>query len=302
MALPMLQSLDSGLQITWACDKASESLLKAIPQITNVLVVDHQKILRGSFLQKVAEVVRFWKMIFWEKYEKIILAHVDPRYRWLTALKKSQVLRSFSSISKIVPYRYMPYEYLRLSQGSLSYESQITFPNMRLPSCGVTKNYDVILAPGGNPALEPGKNLRSWPLDYYVKLSYLLLAQGKKISIVGSIHDQYAQKEFPPEIDFYLGSFSLPQLVDFYQKGKILVTHDSGPMHLGILSGISVLALFGPTIPAEKIPPYVHSIWGGEGLACRPCYDGKNYASCSNPLCMRAISPEKVLQKIGEIL
>lgn len=70
-------------------------------------------------------------------------------------------------------------------------------------------------------------------------------------------------------------------------------------MHLAIASGAKVLALFGPTIPSEKVPvdEKVRVLWGGEHLDCRPCYDGRNYADCDDNQCLKSITVERVLSE-----
>ncbi len=302
MALPLLSSLDREDKVIWVCDHAAVSLLRCVPQIDQIISLDHGKILRGSFLQKVTEVIYLWWKLMFHSLDKIILAHADARYQRLTWLKRAKYFLSLSAPFKIVPYRYMAYEYLRLAKGELSKEDRWIFPKMAFPSCKVNEKYDVILAPGGNPSIEPGKNLRAWPIENYSQLAKSLLLEGKKIAIVGSPLDQHLEKYFPSEVASYIGMFDLGQLVDFYRNSKVLVTHDSGPMHLGILAGISVIALFGPTVPMEKVPPYVSVIWGGENLPCRPCYDGKNYAPCKNPSCMKQITPERVYMEIRKII
>jgi heptosyltransferase-2 len=196
----------------------------------------------------------------------------------------------------------MAFEYLRLIQGTLKEKEELIFPQMNLPSCFIEQRYDLIIAPGGNIVKEPGKYLRSWPLKNYALLATRLVKEKKKVAIVGSESDKYIEKYFPSGVDSYVGKFDLGQLLDFYQKGSLLITHDSGPMHLGILAGIKVLALFGPTIPMEKVPSAAHVLWGGEKLSCRPCYDGKCYAKCNRPLCMEGIEIDQVYEKIMSLL
>jgi heptosyltransferase II len=43
-------------------------------------------------------------------------------------------------------------------------------------------------------------------------------------------------------------------------------------------------------------------LWGGEDLACRPCYDGREFAACADNRCMKGISPAQVLAAAEEIL
>ncbi|MCD6250038.1 MAG: glycosyltransferase family 9 protein, partial [candidate division Zixibacteria bacterium] len=100
-----------------------------------------------------------------------------------------------------------------------------------------------------------------------------------------------------------VGKTSLVELVALYRKCDAVITHDSGPMHLAGLAGAPLVALFGPTNPYEKVPRNgLHEIlWGGEDLACRPCYDGKGYDNCQDNLCMKQISVVEVFNAINSV-
>jgi heptosyltransferase-2 len=163
----------------------------------------------------------------------------------------------------------------------------------------------IALAPGGAKNLLRDDALRRWPLENYVLLAGRLIEEGFQVLITGSNTDSWVSESFKsaPVTDL-VGFTSITDLVAVYRQCHLVVTHDSGPLHLAIASGTSTLALFGPTIPMEKVPnnKKTRVLWGGENLACRPCYDGKNYADCKNNQCMKDLSVEKVHFEIGQIM
>ncbi len=75
-------------------------------------------------------------------------------------------------------------------------------------------------------------------------------------------------------------------------------------MHLAGLSRAAVVALFGPTDPGSFMPSRlgIAGIWGGEGFACRPCYDGRNFPPCENNGCMQQITVTMVLAQLDRLL
>lgn len=94
------------------------------------------------------------------------------------------------------------------------------------------------------------------------------------------------------------GETTLIELAYLYQKALLLVTTDSGPMHLAAAVGTPVVALFGPTDP-QRTGPY------GEGhtvirtdLPCSPCLRKE----CPTTKCMQDILPEQVLAVIEQKL
>jgi 3-deoxy-D-manno-octulosonic-acid transferase/heptosyltransferase-1 len=94
------------------------------------------------------------------------------------------------------------------------------------------------------------------------------------------------------------GETSLPALAALYKKALLVITTDSGPMHLAAAVGTPVIALFGPTDP-RRTGPYGagHTIIRTE-LPCSPCFLKK----CPTKKCMRDISPEQVMAVIEEKL
>ena len=78
------------------------------------------------------------------------------------------------------------------------------------------------------------------------------------------------------------------------RRAWVMVTVDSGPMHLGAALGTPVLALFGPTAPA-RTGPYGRGPCRvlQEALPCAPCLRRR----CRIPddrLCMRSLDPGRV--------
>ncbi len=94
------------------------------------------------------------------------------------------------------------------------------------------------------------------------------------------------------------GQTSLLDLAYLYKKAQMVITTDSGPMHLAAAVGTPVIALFGPTDPARTGPfGKKHTIITAR-IPCSPCFLKK----CSTRKCMRDISPDEVLTAIEEKL
>jgi heptosyltransferase-2 len=178
-----------------------------------------------------------------------------------------------------------------------------------LPPLNFEKKVDpkkIILAPGGNPSMQPGKSLRQWPLSYYVELAKKLLDKGYHVYIIGNKDDQYIEKAFKelPVIS-KVGKQTLGQCLELIASAYLVVTCDSGPMHLAILAKTLVFAIFGPTMPEEKLPlnqpefiQRIRYFVNRSQLTCSPCYDGKYYAACNNPICVKQIYPQFIYDQI----
>jgi heptosyltransferase-1 len=91
------------------------------------------------------------------------------------------------------------------------------------------------------------------------------------------------------------GATSLALLPALLASASLLVTNDSGPMHVAAAVGTRVVALFGPTSPL-RTGPYGdgHRVLANH-IPCSPCFSRR----CRNEMeleCLRGLSPETVAE------
>ena len=88
------------------------------------------------------------------------------------------------------------------------------------------------------------------------------------------------------------GDLTLQELAVFLHEAELLVTVDTGPLHMAQASGCPVLAIFGPTDPV---------VWGPRGKgsrviyhhkACSPCW-GKG--TCNQNACISDITAVEIM-------
>jgi lipopolysaccharide heptosyltransferase II len=99
-----------------------------------------------------------------------------------------------------------------------------------------------------------------------------------------------------PAIDL-AGATTVGLLPALLSKASLLITNDSGPMHVAAAVGTPVVALFGPT-SAVRTGPYGvgHGVLTGK-VPCSPCFS----RTCHNTLpleCLRLVSPQQVLSAV----
>ncbi len=93
-----------------------------------------------------------------------------------------------------------------------------------------------------------------------------------------------------------VGKTSFQDLTEIISGAAAVVTCDTGPMHLAVALDKEVITLIGPTNPMRTGPLRGRVI--RQDLACMPC----NRRQCENPICMRRITAEMVLDGLEEIL
>ena len=158
-----------------------------------------------------------------------------------------------------------------------------------------------ITCPGPRIALHPYAThpAKQWPYENWIKLCGLLDAEGMNWFVVGRSGKPLRDGH---ERDL-TNSTGLRETCGLLGRADLLVTGDSGPMHLACGVGTPVVALFGPTARAWGFYP------AGPGdtvlerhLPCRPC-SLHGAGRCAGQFeCMAGITPEMVLDAVRESL
>jgi heptosyltransferase-1 len=94
------------------------------------------------------------------------------------------------------------------------------------------------------------------------------------------------------------GRTTLRELASIYRRAALLVTTDSGPMHLAAAVNTPVVALFGPTDPVRTGPYGSGHRVIRKGLPCMPCFRKR----CETKRCMKEIGVEEVFADVKELL
>jgi heptosyltransferase-2 len=96
------------------------------------------------------------------------------------------------------------------------------------------------------------------------------------------------------------GKLTLNDLVYIISRLNLLLSNDSGPMHIAAAVKTPVVAIFGPEDPRLFGPyttPDLYRIVYKE-VDCRPC----RKKNCKKPICLDLITPEEVIEKCVEML
>jgi heptosyltransferase-2 len=97
-----------------------------------------------------------------------------------------------------------------------------------------------------------------------------------------------------------VGRTSVKTLAAVLQRCDLLLSADSGPMHLATAVGTPTLALFGSTDPAVTGPFDTRSEAIYKALPCAPC---GNHPTCDGRYdCLRAITPDEVARAARRLL
>ena len=170
-----------------------------------------------------------------------------------------------------------------------------------------------IVSPSADPlrvALCPGAEYgpaKRWPLERYRSVMEEI-SKGHNLTwvIVGTAKEadlgETLSNNFPGNVENLCGKTTLPELIAELKSCTLLLTNDTGTMHLADLLGVPVIAIFGSTEPTLTGPTGVtqppHRIIRRK-VECSPCYLRK----CPIDFrCMKEITVEMVAAAVTESL
>ncbi|MGJ3522819.1 glycosyltransferase family 9 protein [Nitratidesulfovibrio sp. D1] len=307
--LPALRERWPTAHITWLCGKGIAPLVECFEGVDEILTVDEKRLLTGTASARLPVLVSAILRLAGQRFDLCLVAHADWRYRLVPLAVRCRTVRALSGRNGPIPGRWHGDEYRRLALGEDgAFCASARLARLRADALNQKGIPDgepaqVLLVPGGARNVMRDDNQRRWPVKYYRALAETLLAQGMPVGLVGGSADLWTEKAF---IDLcvtsYIGKTGIVELLGLLSRARACVTHDTGPMHLAYLVGTPTVALFGPTLGVEKAPPFDHVRMLSATLPCAPCYDGRAYAPCPEPPCMRTLMPDTVLQTLHELL
>ncbi|HUJ76796.1 MAG TPA: lipopolysaccharide heptosyltransferase II, partial [bacterium] len=147
-------------------------------------------------------------------------------------------------------------EYLGLLKPWMTARPEQFPPRLELDAAWLAAHAAPHLVPDARPVvLAPGAEYgpaKQWPAAHYRALAQTLGRAGWPVVVTGLSQDaalgDLIVQDVPRAVNL-CGRTSLPQLVGVLAGAALLVSNDSGAMHLGAALGIRQLALFGSTDP-----------------------------------------------------
>jgi ADP-heptose:LPS heptosyltransferase len=104
----------------------------------------------------------------------------------------------------------------------------------------------------------------------------------------------------------FCGKLSLQQSASYLKQSKLVITHDTGLMHIASAFGKTILSIWGNTIPAFGMQPYMSGedseIFEVTGLKCRPCSKiGFDKCPLKHFNCMHQIDLKAIALKANQL-
>lgn len=168
-----------------------------------------------------------------------------------------------------------------------------TFPDLRSDQPYVVLH----MFPGGYRSY-----MREWPEEFWVAVGRTFLEMGWQVVFTGAQSDEcrasiVAMKLSNPErVVSLAGRANLRELSALLKQAKLVISVNTGTMHMAAAVGSSLIAIHGPTSPL-RWGPISHQavVISPENMSCAPCLHFGFEYKCAENLCLRSITPQVVL-------
>jgi len=320
-SLAELRRLYPDAHITWVVEEAAADLVKHHPFLDSVLISRRKRWIKdfqsGNIKQTLKEIFSFIKNLRQRRYDLVIDFHGLFKSSMIVFFSRGKRKLGYDSLQELSGFflnekipedmnkhavdRYLDFpRYL----GAKIDRAEFTLPSNK-------EAEEKVLRLLGKYNLEDKKFVAINPIALW---ETKLWSNAKFARLADLINNELQMRvvftgseEEPLENIISLmttekinlgGATTLLELAYIYKKAQIVITTDSGPMHLAAAVETPVIALFGPTDPA-RTGPYGsgHKVLRAEN-DCSPCFLKK----CSTKKCMEDITPEQVFAAVKNII
>lgn len=326
--LPLLEVLRNNFpeaRIDWLVEEEAAPMIQGHADVDRVIVSSRkswQKRVRssGEWGDVVAEVTRFLRDLRSQKYDLVIDLHGLFKSGLLTGLARGRRKIGFTGgkegsllflTDRPYPFDYNRHALERYLQAAEYLGCSITpwkggIPLHPQDMAGIDRLLADRFRPGDTLiAINPMArwDTKLWEEERFIRLAQRLQQElDCRIIFTGSPSDHAVTERIiralnPAPLNL-AGRTTLKELAYLYTRCRLVITTDTGPMHIAAAMGVPVIALFGPTAP-WRTGPYGkgHKVIQKE-LACSPCFR----RTCSHVTCMKRITVEEVFDGTKELM
>lgn len=337
-AVRAIKKNNPNAHISLLAGRSAKSAIKDNPYIDELIECDDYIIYKARLLQKARYVFSLISMLRKRKQDIVFVFHRDWQFNFFAFLcgiperigfDRNGEGKFLTKKVRISGIKHNIDQYLEVIKASgirddgkgmdfiISSEAELAADEI-LTKSGLKKgDIKIGILAGGASNIKTEMPIKRWPLENYVELSNKMIADGYKVILLGSESDKpnaeailknvpegFNRGNAAKDIIDLTGKTTLEETAAVMKRCAVIVTHDSGPMHLASAVGMPVISIFGPTDPREYYPLSCNSyyFWNVENIECAPCYEDGRFPDCNDPICMKAVTVEHVYEKVKDII
>lgn len=149
---------------------------------------------------------------------------------------------------------------------------------------------------------------KRWPAEYFAKVAATKIQEGWDVWLFGSDKDQTIAAEViaacnpishGKSIKNFAGKTNLGEAIDLLSLATIVITNDTGLMHIAAALDLPLIAIYGSSTPKFTPPLTNKARIVSLNLKCSPCF--KRECPFLHLKCLTDLKPEKVLEVLNSI-
>lgn len=300
--------------------KWNHKILACMPEVSNALEMPFE---HGDL--KLIERFKFSMKLKQENYDECIVipnsfksalipywAGIKIRTGWLGE-QRYFLLNNYKKLNT-TKYPLMIQRLVALADFAANNESnsKYEYPQLKITSqdiqsvilklgLGSTKKI-LVLAPGAAYG-----DTKKWPADYFADIANFKLAEGWQVWLLGSINDNFAAELVNAKTNNscinLAGKLQLDETVALIANANIIVSNDSGLLHVAAAVNTPLVGIYGSTSP-DFTPPLISDnrkeILKINNLSCSPCF--KQTCRYGHLKCLYDIKPQMVITAIDKLV
>ena len=327
-ALNAVRNYYPDANITWLVEEDAAPIVQGHKALDRVIVSKRKRWLKAlrsvSLLSTIKEIYGFIKELRDTRYEMILDFQALLKSGMLIALARGRRKIGFGK-----GLEHMEHSYIFLNERIPAVDMEIhalTRGMMLLNAVGIPTNEVEYKLPVSNDdrekvdelmkkhgingvktliAINPVAKWESklWPKKRFARLADMIIDEyDVKIIFTGGSEDRPVIQDIMSVMKGralnFAGQTTLRMLAALYEKTALVVSTDTGPMHLAAAMGTPVVAIFGPTAP-WRTGPYGsgHKVVRIDS-ECSPCFKRR----CETIDCMHQISVDQVYDAVSKII
>ncbi len=156
-------------------------------------------------------------------------------------------------------------------------------------------------------ALCPGAEFgpaKRWPANHYATIAQAKLNEGWQVWLFGSPKDQFVAAEIQQHVHNacvdLTGKTTLGEAVDLLSVANLVLSNDSGLMHIAAALERPLVVVYGSSSPRFTPPLNERVKILSLALACSPCF--KRECPLGHLKCLTELTPNLVLQAIHDLM
>jgi heptosyltransferase II len=303
-ATPALESLRKtwpDAQISVLTSPIGEAVLRHNPWTNQIFILQEPLLLRLFSL---------WRTLKKERFQEVLILHASQRLvlPLCNLLGAHRIVGNVgfhkgldSLLTEAIPHR-QDHEIIRRLKlieqiGAQRHTEKLSFFLQESEQVLWPKTKSRVL-------LHPGSKdpFRRYPVEHFIQVGQTITQWGAELWVSGTPHEMSLIQEIVSAIagaQLVDPTLSFRQFAAKLKHFDLLITNDTGPVHLASALDVPVIAIYAPSNPALFGPHQAkRSAIIAKPATCEPCLK----RSCRRPFCFLQIGPDEVLASAKRML